>query len=233
MQFSFEYTVAPLNLCLLITKDTGNNLNNSKKKFPVLVKYHQLHLHSFDRLWMSVRMQVCLSHSCPPPGSSFFLVGDSFLLLNQLYNRSMQFMLIFLYLEETLWRSLSDFHLRHVPLISTVVKSFCFFYHLGYLLQFVFVTSLLTSPLSSCYAKQMSLYREIGACQYADCRYRARACQFRMILIHEHTHSGKNKVSPYARVMNPTVILRMHLFGAQRKNISTHILVNEAQCLIG
>ena len=32
--------------------------------------------------------------------------------------------------------------------------------------------------------KHIWLYREKGLCQYADCRQRVRACQFRMILIH-------------------------------------------------
>ena len=45
-----------------------------------------------------------------------------------------------------------------------------------------------------------------------------------------HNRGGENKTGWCARVMNPTVILRMHLFYAQSKNLATHILVNEAQC---
>ncbi len=121
-------------------------------------------------------MPVWLSHSCPPSISSLFWSEIRFLFLNQLNNRTMQFVqlkLLFLSLfspfnvvtlEDTLQKNFtSDTFLW----ISTVVNSF-FFYLLGYLLQLIFATSLFTSPLSSWYAKWPSLYREIGACQYAD-----------------------------------------------------------------
>lgn len=35
----------------------------------------------------------------------------------------------------------------------------------------------------------------------------------------------------WAHVMNPMVILRVHSFSSPRENISTHLLVNEAQCV--
>ena len=42
------------------------------------------------------------------------------------------------------------------------------------------------------------------------------------------THRGENRIARCARVVNPTVILRMLRLCAQSKNISTQILVNEA-----
>ncbi len=150
--------------------------------------------------WLS-KWQSGLSHSCPPPVSSFFLVWDSFLFLHQLYNRTINFMqceLFFLSLFSpfnivwtlSLLRThlgkmcLSGFHLDTFSVNFHCCEILLFFPTFGYLLQLVFATSLFISPLSSWYAKQMSLYREIVACQYADCIYWARACRFRISLIH-------------------------------------------------
>ena len=51
-------------------------------------------------------------------------------------------------------------------------------------------------------------------------------------MIVTHTHGGDNihmvvtTKSAGAHVINPTAILRMHLFSVESKNISGHILVN-------
>ncbi len=168
---------------------------------PVLVKYHHFHFHSSDKfhVWLST-CHILVLHLVPPfSGLRFFFVC---LFLHQLYNWTMQFMqckLLFLFLSSpfnivwtlSLLRThlgkmcLCRFHLRHISFnFRWCETEIWFFYLLSYLLQLIVTTSLFTSPLSSWYTKRMPLYREMGACQSADCRYRAWACQSRMILIH-------------------------------------------------
>ena len=94
------------------------------------------------------------------------------------------------------------------PLTSAVVSFLCLFPFGGVSYNFI------CSPHLSLHDQQSSLYGEIEAWQYANCRERTRIYRFRMILIHKHTHGVKNKISWQ---------FYSNLFSAECKNISAHM----------